>query len=350
VSLDAIELRRGDPIFRAKAPLRLSFAGGGTDVPPFPEREGGLVLSATINRHAHSLLQPRLDREMRIQSLDLGLSDSFRVDEPFGYGGKLDLIEAAVRKLADPESPGCNLLLRTSAPPGSGLGSSSALTVALIGVLTEYRRLQLTHYEIADLACRVERVDLGIAGGLQDQYAATFGGFNFIEFSADHVVVNPLRIPPDVVNELEQNLLLCHTGLARATSGIIDDQTRRFERGDEDALAGLRMQRQLAVDMKRALLRGELSTFAELLGVAWDFKKKMSPRISTGPIDELHAAGMRAGAIGGKVTGAGGGGYMLFYCRADRRHRVAEAITERGGSVADFEFTTQGVSTWTGRA
>ena len=197
--------------------------------------------------------------------------------------------------------------------------------VALIGLLKEYHRLALTDYEIAELAYTLEREDLGIKGGLQDQYAATFGGFNFIEFDGDHVVVNPLRIPPDVVHELEHNMLLCYTGRTRRSDTSSTTRPSASRSGDADALDGLRMQKRLAVEMKDALLRRRLTDFGELLGTAWEYKKKMSPRIT----NELHRRGLRRGAggegaLGGKVTGAGGGGYMLFYCPFHRKHRVAD--------------------------
>jgi D-glycero-alpha-D-manno-heptose-7-phosphate kinase len=338
-----------ETLFRAKAPLRLSFAGGGTDVPPFPAQEGGLVLSATINKHAYGLLRPRPEPQITVESIDYGVSHSYGVDEPLVFDGKLDLIKAAIRNLTDRSGSGYDLLLRSSAPPGSGLGSSSALTVALIGVLIEYRSLPLVDYEIAELAYHLEREDLGIAGGLQDQYAATFGGFNFIEFEGERVIVNPLRIRDEVVSELEQNLLLCYTGTTRASDGIIDDQTSRLRDGAAGTLEGLRKQKELAVEMKNALLQGRLTAFGELLGQAWEYKKQMSPRISTSFIDDLYERACEAGAIGGKITGAGGGGYMLFYCVPHRRHHVAKAAADAGAEVTDFEFDSRGLCTWQSR-
>ncbi len=192
------------------------------------------------------------------------------------FDGKLDLAKAAIRRFAGRESRGFDLLLHSNAPPGSGLGSSSAMMVALIGLLKEFRSLPLTDYELAELAHSIEREDLGIKGGRQDQYAATFGGFNFIELYGDRVVVNPLRIAPDVMLELEHNLLLCYTGTTRQGDHIIEDQTARFERGNEDAVAGLRAQKELAVEMKNALLQRRLRDFGELLHTAWEAKKRMS--------------------------------------------------------------------------
>jgi D-glycero-alpha-D-manno-heptose-7-phosphate kinase len=337
-----------DPLFRAKAPLRVSFAGGGTDVAPFPEREGGLVLSATINRYAHATLRPRTDGRIRVESLDLGTALEYGSEEHPEYDGQLDLVKAAIRRVAQLEEPrGIDLFLNTAAPPGSGLGASSALIVGLIGVLADYHKVSLSEYEIAHLAWEVERIDLGLKGGLQDQYAAAFGGFNFMEFTPSEVVVNPLRIKPQIANELESNLLLVFTGATRAGDHIIDDQTKRYEASEQDALAGLRMQKELASSMKEALLRGRLTEFGELMATAWDYKKRMSPRITTPIINEAYQEAVKHGAIGGKVTGAGGGGFMLFYCRPGTNHRVAGRLRQMGLEPTDFAFDHEGLRTWT---
>ena len=330
-------------VIRAKAPLRVSFAGGGTDVPPFPEREGGLVLSATINRYAYGALAPRHDAQIGLESVDFDVSLSYGMDEELIFDGRLDLAKAAIRRMG---RGGYDLFLHSNAPPGSGLGSSSAVMVTLIGLLREFHANPLTDYQVAQLAYELERKDLGIRGGLQDQYAATFGGFNFIEFDADRVIVNPLRMSDDVVHELEHNMLLCYTGKTRASDGIIDDQTRRWSGGDERALAGLRAGKDLAVAMKNALLQRRLNDFGDLLGTAWEEKKKMSPRIANDFIDTAYEEARRHGALGGKVTGAGGGGYMLFYCPFQRKHRVANALTALGGQVTEFEFAPRGLTTW----
>lgn len=331
-------------VVRAKAPLRLSFAGGGTDVSPFPETEGGVVLSATIDRYAYGSLRPRDDRRVAVHSVDFGTSLDFDVAESPTFDGKLDLVKAAIRKVGG-DSGGYDLLLRSNAPPGSGLGSSSTMMVALIGLLREHHGLPLSEYEIAHLAYVTERHDLQIRGGLQDHYAATFGGFNFIEFD-DRVVVNPLRIRDSTVNELQLNLLLCYTGTTRQSSKIIEDQTDRVRTGQAETLEGLRAQKELAVAMKSALLRGELREFGSLLDEAWKQKKRMSPLIATEFIEEAYAAAIKAGALGGKVTGAGGGGYILFYCDFMYKHRLAETLTRMGATVAEFAFEPRGLVTW----
>jgi D-glycero-alpha-D-manno-heptose-7-phosphate kinase len=330
-------------IFRSKAPLRVSFAGGGTDVPPFPEREGGLVLSATINRYAYGALAPRDDQEITVESVDFGMSLTYGAEEELKYDGRLDLVKAAIREMG---RGGFDIFLHANAPPGSGLGSSSAVMVTLIGLLKDFHGRPLTDYEIAQLASDLERRDLGIQGGLQDQYAATFGGFNFIEFGADHVIVNPLRVAPDVIHELEHNMLLCYTGVTRQSDKIIEDQTKRWTGGDAEALAGIRAGKELAVEMKNALLRRRVDEFGHLLGAAWEQKKKMSPRISNEFIDTAYEEACKQGALGGKVTGAGGGGYMLLCCPFQRKHHVANALIGMGGQISEFEFTPNGLTTW----
>jgi len=333
-------------LIRAKAPLRISFAGGGTDVSPFPEKEGGCVLNSTINRYAWGTLRVRTDQQIHIESVDYGLSMSYAEAAEMSYDGKLDLVKAAIRKLAGQDSQGFDLFLHSDVPPGSGLGSSSSLMVALVGLLKEFRSMPLTDYEAADLAYIIERKDLGIKGGLQDQYAATFGGFNFLEFNGQRVIANPLRINQDVINELEHNLLLCYTGHTRVSDSIIDDQMARYSRGELSTLEGLQQQKQLAVEMKNALLQRRLTDFGTLLHTAWESKKKFSPKISNSKIDELYIEARKEGALGGKISGAGGGGYMLFYCPFERKHRVAESLQRMGAIITEFAFETRGLQTW----
>ncbi len=333
-------------LIRAKAPLRISFAGGGTDVPPFPAREGGLVLNATINRYAYGTLRSRPDESITIHSYDYGSSIELSIGKTPVFDGKLDLAKAAIKRFTGDVSTGFDLALHSNAPPGSGLGASSAMMVALIGVLMEFSNRPVTDYELAELAHRIEREELGISGGRQDQYAATFGGFNFIELYGDHVVVNPLRIAEDIVLELEHNLLLCYTGTTRQSDHIIDDQVERYERGDPEATAGLRTQKELAVEMKNALLQHRLADFGELLDAAWEAKRRMSDRISNPRIEELYKSARSAGALGGKVTGAGGGGYLLLYCDGNHKHEVATKMRELGAEVDEFAFEHSGVRTW----
>lgn len=332
-------------LFRAKAPLRVSFAGGGTDVPPFPEREGGAVLSTTISRYAYGTLQPRHDDKVRIESLDFGETVTFSVADKLVYDGKLDLVKAAIQHLGECET-GFDLFLHSDAPPGSGLGASSAVMVVLVGLLKEWRARPWTCDEIAELACRIERDELGIQGGLQDQYAAAFGGFNYMEFSGDGVKVNPLSVPANVQNELHYNLLLVFTGGIRLSARIIEDQVSRLRAGDSDSIQALHEIKRLTLEMKARLLANQLEEFGSLLHEEWVQKKRMSSRISTAELDDLYEAARKAGAIGGKITGAGGGGYMLLYCRSGKRHQVARRLVEMGCTVADFGFEPIGLQTW----
>lgn len=334
------------PRIRTRTPLRISFAGGGTDVAPFPALEGGCVLSATINRFAYGSLEPRTDRLVTIESVDFKANAEMSLDEEILCDGNLDLIKAAVRRFGREGTEGYDLVLRSNAPPGSGLGASSTMMVALTGLLARHYARELSDYEIAHLAHIIERDDLGIAGGMQDHYAATFGGFNFIEFT-DRVIVNPLRIRDEISHELEFSLLLCFTGITRDSAWIIEDQSRRAEGQVKDTVEGLRAQKELAVAMKAALLTGALRDFGELLGEAWIQKKRMSPLITNSWIDELYDLALCKGAIGGKITGAGGGGYILLFCDFTKKHRVIEALEHAGANVSEFTFSHRGMMTWT---
>ncbi len=333
-------------LIRAKAPLRISFAGGGTDVPPFPAQEGGCVLSATIDRYAWGTLRPRHDGAICIESLDFGVSLTYSSRSEMVLDGNMDLAKAAIARLTGAYDQGFDLFLHCDAPPGSGLGSSSAMMVALVGLLKEWKNLPLTDYEVAELAHEVERVDLGIAGGMQDQYAATFGGVNYIEFLRDRVVVNSLKLSPDTINELEYNLLLVDTGKIRLSSNIIADQVGRYERGETASVDALRELKRLTSEMKESLLRRRFDEFGALLNEEWQHKKRMSDRISSPELDRLYQLALDEGAIGGKITGAGGGGHMLLYCRFERKHRVAEALRAAGCEPSEVALEPLGLQTW----
>lgn len=333
-------------IIRAKAPLRISFAGGGTDVAPFPELEGGCVLSATIDRYAWGTLRPRNDGMICIDSQDFGTSLAYSSRRELKLDGNMDLAKAAISRLTGDYDQGFDLYLHSDAPPGSGLGSSSAMMVVLVGLLKEWKNLRLTDYQVAEVAYEVERVDLGIQGGMQDQYAAAFGGVNHIEFFADHVLVNSLRLSPDILNELEYNLLLVDTGTVRLSSDIITDQVGRYERGEAASIDALREMKRLTGEMKDRLLRRRFDEFGELLHEEWQHKKRMSDRISNPELDALYEVAQEEGAIGGKITGAGGGGHMLLYCGFDRKHRVAEALRARGCEPTEVALEPLGLQTW----
>lgn len=332
-------------IVRSKAPLRISFAGGGTDVPPYPEEKGGVVLSATINKYAYATLRPRYDGEITVTSLDYDIVAKYGVDSELRYNGELDLVKAVIRNAGD-RRHGFDLFVHTDAPPGSGLGSSSTMVVALLGLMNHWLKRSMTLYEVADLCYRIERQELGIKGGKQDQYAAAFGGFNFIEFYRDVTIVNPLRIRPEVINELQYRLVLCYTGQTRVSGDIISSQVKRYVSREKESVESLDALKEITFDLKAALLKARLDDFGALLHEAWEYKKRLASGITNPAIDELYAAARSAGALGGKILGAGGGGYLLVYCPFDRRHKVAEALEACGGQVVDFDFESSGLTTW----
>lgn len=337
-------------IYRARAPLRISFAGGGTDVSPYADQRGGLVLNATIDKYAYATLRPTEERAITIKSLDYHTIAKYGLDQPLVYNGQLDLVKAAIRRLHasdnGQDAQGFELFLHTDAPPGSGLGSSSAIVVAIIGVFSQWLGIPLTSYEIASLAYQIERLDLGIKGGRQDQYAAAFGGFNLMEFYGDRVIVNPLRIPLDILNELHYSLVLFNTGGTRLSAQIIDHQTQGFIQGQQEVVAAMDSIKQLTVETKNALLQGRLEDFGLLLHESWVNKKKMASSISNPLIDEMYRAARRLGALGGKISGAGGGGYIFFYCPYETQAAVAESLEALGAVQVSFGFELSGLQIW----
>jgi len=332
-------------IIRSKAPLRLGFGGGGTDVSPYSDTKGGAVLNATINRYAYATLVPRKDNRINIKSLDYNIVVDYKVDQKLVFDGEMDLAKGVIKRLKK-NLDGFDMYTHSDAPPGSGLGSSSTMVVALIGAFREWQMIPLGDYDIAQLAYEIERKDIGIKGGKQDQYAAAFGGFNFMEFEGEQVIINPLRMKPHIVNELQYNMLLCYTGGTRLSAKIIDSQVQNFVSGKKDTVDAMDLLKRNAKDMKNALLTGKLNEFGELLNYGWEQKKKMSNKISNPVIDELYEEAKKAGAIGGKISGAGGGGFMMIYCQFDRRHKVAERLEKIGGEIIDFQFEEKGLQTW----
>jgi len=306
-----------------------------------------MVLSATINQYAYASLRPRRDSKLTLASLDYDLVARYDHPRRMRFDGQLDLIKAVIKAMK--VKRGVDLWVHSDAPPGSGLGSSSTLVVALIGALREWLARPLESYDVAELAYRIERVDMKLAGGRQDQYAAAFGGFNFIEFFGGQTVVTPLRIRRDVLQELEYRMLLCYMGQTRASASIIDRQTAAYRAGKASVVEALHRLKQETLEMKRALLLGDVDGIGELLHQAWENKKKLDAGISTGHVDRLYQIARRAGAIGGKMPGAGGGGYFLFLTRFDRKHRVAAALEKHGGQVVPFQFESRGLMSWTYR-
>jgi D-glycero-alpha-D-manno-heptose-7-phosphate kinase len=339
-------------IVRARAPLRISFSGGGTDLPPYPEEHGGLVLNATINRYAYATLRLLSESILKVNSLDFKTTVQYGLNEPLVYNGELDLIKACLNKLMPdsmPNDTGLELHLEAEVPAGSGLGGSSSVVVAAIGALRKWRHLPLDNYQMAHLAWEIEREDVGIPGGMQDQYAAVFGGFNLIEFyGPGQVIVNPLRIEPQIADELQYNALLVYIG-PRTTANIIETQISGYLKHQPDVLEAMDRMKVLTVDAKNALLTGRLDDLGAILDEAWLQKKRTAASVTASYIDEMYEEAKRLGAIGGKVSGAGGGGFMFLYCPYDRKLAVAERLAQMGGKVSSFTFEFEGMKSWTWR-
>lgn len=337
-------------IIRSKAPLRLGLAGGGTDVSPFSDIYGGCILNATISLFAYCDIIPRNDNRIVMITEDRGERFESESMKELPLDGNLDILKAIYNRVVkDFDLPPLSFELHTfvDAPAGSGLGTSSTLVVAVLGAFVQWLRLPLAEYDIAALAYSIERIDLRLAGGKQDQYAATFGGFNFMEFYADNkVIVNPLRIKESVMNELSRNLVLFYTSTSRSSADIIERQQKNVVAKNTQSIEAMQQLKKQAVLMKEALLRNELDKIGDILNLGWEYKRQMAKGISTDLFEDVYKAALNAGARGGKISGAGGGGYIFFYCPDCVRYKVIEALSNFGGKVRRFEFTKQGLQTW----
>lgn len=336
-------------IIRAKAPLRISFCGGGTDIKSFYEKEGyGVVLSATIAKYSYVTLIPNKDQEIRMRSLDFeGETVKYTVEDTPVFDGTLDLAKAAIRKFHVKE--GFDLYLHSEVPPGSGLGTSSTFTVSVVGAMNTFLRLDMDRYAVSQLSYDIERTDANILGGKQDQYAATFGGFNFIEFYPEKTVVNQLRIPLSILNELECHLLMCYTGRTRYSSHLIDKQVKLYEENRMETVEGLRQLCELTVVMKDALMHGDLRKFGKILHESGEIKKRINPETVDKHIEDLYETARQNGAVGGKILGAGGGGFLLLFVPVDQKSKVVKALEALGGQCMPFTFEHDGLQTWTSK-
>jgi len=337
-------------IYRSKAPLRIGLAGGGTDVAPYSDIYGGAILNATISMYAYANIEPRNDGKIVLNSIDKGEEIILESALHLPIDGKLDLLKGIYNRIAkDFTKQPLSFTLSTyvDAPPGSGLGTSSTLVVTILGAFSEWLRLPLGEYDLAHLAYEIERNDLKMAGGKQDQYAATFGGVNFMEFfDDDKVIVNPLRIRSKYLNEMAHNIVLYYTETSRLSSKIIEAQSRNVISKNQKSIDAMHQLKKQAVLMKEAILKGELEKIGEILDFGWEFKKQMADGITNPMIDEIYEAAKANGASGGKISGAGGGGFIFFYCPENTRSKVVKALEAFGGQVKRYEFTTHGLTTW----
>lgn len=347
-------------IIRSRAPLRLGFAGGGTDLDTYSKIRGGAVLNATISMYAYCTIVPTDNGKIRIHSYDN--KNNLEIDSvPFipPDGDKLILHRGVYNRIIKDYNGGKPLSFTMStsndAPVGSGLGTSSTMIVAILEAFNKWLDLGLNDYDKARLAYDIERNDLKLAGGKQDQYSAVFGGFNFMEFKQDgSVTVNTLRLERKNVNELECSTILYYGGQSRKsadvqfelTKNIINRQIENTAKNNVDTMAALDGIKQNAYDMKRCLLNSDVAAFANCLRVGWENKKKTSNMVTNAELEKTIDFAMQNGAEAIKVSGAGGGGFLLLYCNPQNRQRLTDALKTLDGSVYSVKFTRSGAESW----
>lgn len=338
-------------IYRSKAPLRIGLAGGGTDVSPYSDIYGGAILNATISLYANATIEPLDEDIIILNAIDRQEEEQYVWQKELPLTGKLDLLKGIYNRIQKDygiSQRGFRLSTFVDAPAGSGLGTSSTLVVAIIGAFAEMLRLPMGEYDMAHYAFEIERQDLNMAGGKQDQYAATFGGVNFMEFYGDDkVIVNPLRIKQQYLFELENNLLLYYTSTSRESAEIIKKQSRNVVDKKGSSIEAMHQLKEQARLMKEALLKGKLHEIGEVLNFGFQQKRLMAEGISNPLMDDIYETAIRAGATGGKVSGAGGGGFMIFYCPANTKYNVINDLEKFGGRHRSYMFTEHGLKTWT---
>ncbi|RLT28440.1 MAG: GHMP kinase [Chloroflexi bacterium] len=335
-------------LVRARTPLRISLGGGGTDIDPYPRDHGGIALTIAIDLYAHAeLIAHHEPAPFCVESRDLNRSVSFECAQDLELTSDLDLAKAAIRRVA-PHTlrDGLELITSSDAPLGSGLGGSSAMTATMLGALHHYIGDGIDHQSLASEAFEVERLDVGLAGGRQDQYACVHGGVNLIEFDGEATVVHPLSLDPAQLDNLERSLLLCDTGITRVSSPIIERQVAAYTRRDEDVTDALHRIKAAAFEMHDALLAGDLPRLGAFLDASWTQKQRFDPAVTNPAIDALYSTALEAGAYGGKLLGAGGGGHLLLLTPPERREQVAQRLAAVGGTPRVVGFDLEGFVAW----
>ena len=336
----------------ARAPLRLGLAGGGTDVSPFSDVHGGFVLNATIDLYSYAILEPRFDGKVIFSAHDIQESVEFCDKSELPDIAPLRLHRGIYNRLVKQFNYGQPLSFKLTtfadAPPGSGLGTSSTMVVSIIKVFSEWLSLGLGEYEIAHLAYEIEREELKLTGGKQDQYAAAFGGFNFIEFGPGpkRVLVNPLRVKDWVRNQLELSTVLFYTGRSRESAKIIEQQIMKTKEKSTISLNAMLNLKNDAILMKESILRGDLYQYSKILRQSWESKKLLAATVSNSELDEIYDQALNAGALAGKISGAGGGGFFMFFVQPENRMNLIRSLRNRNGQVINFHFTSTGTQAW----
>jgi D-glycero-alpha-D-manno-heptose-7-phosphate kinase len=347
VSRDHLPVQAEEPVYaRARSPVRISFGGGGSDLTHYFAGDAGAVINTTISLYSHATLRLRDDEKVIVRSLDLG--ESLCADDlqsALKQQGRFGLIQSLL-KAVHPDF-GFELFLHSDFPMNSGLGGSAVVSAAVLGCFNQFRRDQWDLHELAELAFQAERLYLGVAGGWQDQYATVFGGFNFMEFRMDQNIVHPLRIPADTLLELEESLILCDTRTTHDSGDIHQDQRQQMQQ--ESVRRHVQTNVELSYRMRNQLLRGQLFQFGQSLHEAWQFKRQFSSKISTAQLDQIYDDARKHGAVGGKLLGAGGGGFFLFYVPPFCKHELMASLEDAGLKIRPFRFEQEGLRAWTAR-
>lgn len=347
VSRDHLPVQVEEAIYaRARSPVRISFGGGGSDLTHYFSEISGAVINTTVSLYSHATLRIRNDSKIFVSSRDLGQTlEADDLSVALKQDGRFGLLQAILKAIS-PDF-GFELYLHSDFPMKSGLGGSAVVSAAVLGCFNQFRRDKWDLHELAELAYQAERLHLGVAGGWQDQYATVFGGFNFMEFRMDQNIVHPLRIHPDTLLELEESLLLCDTGTTHESGDIHDDQRREMQHDEVRRL--VRSNVELSYLMRNLLLRGRLLEFGHALDSAWQSKRGLSSKISNSRLDTIYLGAMQNGAIGGKLLGAGGGGFFLFYVPPFYKHGLMAHLEAAGLKVQPFRFEQEGLRAWTVR-
>ncbi|MDA8928837.1 CBS domain-containing protein [Gammaproteobacteria bacterium] len=328
---------------QSRAPVRISFGGGGSDLTHYFDKEQGAVINSAISIYSHATLKKRNDKNIIINSTDLKKTlTATSLEDAVNQKGSFGLIQSVI-KLINPDF-GFELSLYSDFPMKSGLGGSATLAAAILGCFNQFRSDPWDQYEMAELAFQAERLDLGIAGGWQDQYASVFGGFNFLEFKKDQNIVHPLRIPKDILLQLEESLILCDTCTIHESGEIHSDQKNKLQ--DDGVSKLVKSNVELCYKMRNQLLRGKLKDFGLSLNEAWQAKRQYSSKISSPELDLIYNKAISNGATGGKLLGAGGGGFFLFFVEPEKRALLIEHLLSSGLTPTNFKFESEGLQGW----